>query len=216
MNGNRALCGMSPLKFIILTGLSPSCSFVSQSTKATRPRENFVCKLSFCDMIKRDVFKIDSVSFHRFLGADGILFLVKLEDGRSFYFLVRLVINEMMLELASSLSAAEGNVSDLDAIQITRWLDTALNTNLNAYYQPQGLVLKRFNPVADDRRSIFLPFVVYTPESEQYKGRKYRLLFNVVGDNNNQHFAISKTLEAGEIAENCRLRVSKLVVSFLE
>lgn len=172
--------------------------------------------ISFSDPQKQEVFKIESVAFHKFFGGDGIMFFVKLEEGRSFYFLVRLVINEITLELASSLSAMEGNVSDPDSVQFSRWLDTGLNPNLNAYYQPQGLVLKRFNPVADDRRSLFLPFVVNTPESEQYKGRKYRLLFTVVGDNNIHHFAISKILEVGESVEYCRRRISKLIVAFLE
>lgn len=181
-----------------------------------RPGENFACQVSFHDQAEQEIFKLESVSFHRFFGGDGIMFLVKADDGRIFYLLVRLVINQTALELASTLSVMEGNVSDPDSVQLTRWLDTSLNPNLNAYYQPQGLVLKRFITVADDRRSLYLPFVVNTPESEQYKGRQYKLLFNVMGDNNTHHFALSKTLEVSESVEYCKRRISKLVVNFLE
>lgn len=145
------------------------------------------------------------------------MFLAKLEDGHTFYFLVRLVINEVTLDLASTLTptSPEATVSEADPV-FGRWLDTSLNPNLNAYYQPQGLTLKRFNPVADDRRSLFLPFVVNTPESEQYKDRGYRLLFTVVGDNNNTHFAISKNMEVAENAECHRRHTAKSMVKFLE
>jgi hypothetical protein len=143
------------------------------------------------------------------------MLFVKIVDGRSFYLLVRLVINEIALELASTLSAMEGDVSDPDAAQVTRWLDTGLNPSLNAYYQPQGLVLKQFTTISDDRRDLFLPFVVNTPESEQYKGHRYRLLFNVMGDNNGQHFAISKTLVVGESHDYPKRATSKSIIQFL-
>jgi hypothetical protein len=160
---------------------------------------------------------LESVSFHRFFGGDGIMFFVKIADGRSFYLLARLVINEIALELASTLSAMEGDVSDPDSIgQVTRWLDTGLNPSLNTYYQPQDLVLKKFQTIAHDRRSLFLPFVVNTPESEQYKGHRYRLLFNVLGDNNGQHFAISKTLVVGESHDYPKRHISKLIIQFLK
>eukprot|EP01127_Copromyxa_protea_P011477 TRINITY_DN2883_c0_g1_i1.p1 TRINITY_DN2883_c0_g1~~TRINITY_DN2883_c0_g1_i1.p1 ORF type:complete len:1558 (-),score=280.57 TRINITY_DN2883_c0_g1_i1:34-4707(-) len=196
-----------------LSSVIPTCSFLKQSTKAARPGENFVCNIKFGE---DEETKIEKVKFHRFLGGDGIVFLVNTEDGQSFYLLVRLVINEVVLELASSLSAMEGNVSDPDGINTTRWLDTGLNPSLNSYYQPQGLMMKSINPVADDRRSLYLPFVINPPESEQYKGRRYRLLFNILGDNNPQRFAISKALDIGENIEYNRRRTSKLIVDFLE